>query len=285
MKRLGLIFLFFVGIIVQIQSQTEVTPEHDVMQIVNQFGRYIQAKDSLQIAHISSSNMAIALAYLNADSLQILGDQFNDLFAHSWLEKKYQYVPQVDIRSSFAMVYGYFIAKDTTGMVKCGTDHYQLIKLNGTWKVFEFSETVYDECKTIKGKNQELKEINKTLNTWHGLGAVGDTSYFDYFAGGSFYLGTDPKEVWSIEAFKNFALPYFRRGSAWSFKNKSRNVHLGDYGHYAWFDEKLDTWMGLCRGTGVMEKQVDGWRIKHYSLTVLVPNSKIKEYVKMINPQ
>jgi hypothetical protein len=183
------------------------------------------------------------------------------------------------------MVYGYFIAKDTTGMVKCGTDHYQLIKLNGTWKVFEFSETVYDECKTIKGKNQELKEINKTLNTWHGLAAVGDTSYFDYFAGGSFYLGTDPKEVWSIEAFKNFALPYFRRGSAWSFKNKSRNVHLGDYGHYAWFDEKLDTWMGLCRGTGVMEKQVDGWRIKHYSLTVLVPNSKIKEYVKMINPQ
>ena len=39
MKRLGLIFLFFVGIIVQIQSQTEVTPEHDVMQIVNQFKR------------------------------------------------------------------------------------------------------------------------------------------------------------------------------------------------------------------------------------------------------
>ncbi|MBN2236364.1 MAG: nuclear transport factor 2 family protein, partial [Bacteroidales bacterium] len=74
------------------------------------------------------------------------------------------------------------------------------------------------------------------------------------------------------------------RGNAWNFKKKSRNVFLGDYGHYAWFDETLDTWMGLCRGTGVMEKNTKGqWLIKHYSLTVLVPNDKIKEYVFLLN--
>jgi len=284
-KLFSVVLIGLMSLLSQAQSVLEFTREHQVLSVVKDFGRAVQNKDSLLLYQNALPELTVTLARLKENNRFVVCNQSDSLFMFSWHRKNYQYVPQLDVRAPFAMVYGYFIAEDNSGMTKCGMDHYQLIKINGVWKVFEFSETVYDQCKNSDEKDRELQEINETLDTWHGLAAVGDTTYFDTFAEGSFYLGTDPKEVWTIQEFKDFALPYFRRGSAWSFKNKSRNVRLGDYGHYAWFDEKLDTWMGLCRGTGVMEKQVDGWRIKHYSLTVLVPNSKIKDYVKMINPE
>lgn len=129
------------------------------------------------------------------------------------------------------------------------------------------------------------RAIHHMLDDWHGLAAVGDSTYFDHFDENSFYLGTDAKEVWGLQEFKDFALPHFRKGSAWSFKKKNRNIYLGKYGHYAWVDETLDTWMGLCRGTGVLEKQGDEWVIMHYSLTVLVSNKIIKDYVKLLENQ
>ena len=128
-----------------------------------------------------------------------------------------------------------------------------------------------------------VKDINRLLDDWHGAAAVGDSSYFDYFDEDSYYLGTDCKEVWTLQQFKDYAMPSFRRGSAWSFKKKKRHVFLGKYGHYAWVDETLDTWMGLCRGTGVLEKLDDRWVIKHYSLSVLVSNEIIYDYVKMLD--
>lgn len=128
----------------------------------------------------------------------------------------------------------------------------------------------------------EKKRVNSLLNEWHGLAAVGDSTYFEFFDENSFYLGTDSKEIWSLQQFKDFALPHFRKGSAWSFKTKERHVFLGDYGHYAWFNEILDTWMGLCRGTGVLEKKDNKWKIKQYSLTILVPNKKINQYLKIL---
>ncbi|MBN1651962.1 MAG: nuclear transport factor 2 family protein [Bacteroidales bacterium] len=133
-------------------------------------------------------------------------------------------------------------------------------------------------------KEQEIRVINRVLDSWHERASVADTTYFQLFAPNAMYLGSDPKEIWTVKKFKELYMSYFLRGNAWNFKMKSRRVYLGDFGHYAWFDETLDTWMGLCRGTGVMEKVASGkWRIKHYSLTVLVPNDKIKEYVNMLN--
>ena len=147
--------------------------------------------------------------------------------------------------------------------------------------VFVFMFSTNTESQNNHDKDA-IHEINQALDEWHGLAAVGDSAYFDFFDEDSFYLGTDKKEVWSMQEFKDFALPHFRKGSAWNFKTKSRNVYLGKYGHYAWIDETLDTWMGLCRGTAVLEKQENGWIIKHYSLSVLVPNKIIKEYINLL---
>ncbi|MBS9766494.1 MAG: nuclear transport factor 2 family protein [Flavobacteriaceae bacterium] len=47
----------------------------------------------------------------------------------------------------------------------------------------------------------------------------------------------------------------------------------------AWFDELLDTWMGICRGSGVLEKTAKGWKIRHYVLSVTVPNEDTQKVV------
>jgi len=141
---------------------------------------------------------------------------------------------------------------------------------------------VYAQSET-RSKEQKIRSINRVLDSWHERASVADTTYFEMFAENAMYLGTDAKEIWTTQEFENLYKSYFVRGHAWNFKKKDRNVYLGDYGHYAWVDETLDTWMGLCRGTAVMEKNKSGqWRIKHYSLTLLVPNAVIKDYVNLL---
>ena len=49
----------------------------------------------------------------------------------------------------------------------------------------------------------------------------------------------------------------------------------------AWFDELLDTWMQLCRGSGVAVKTPDGWKIAHYVLSLTMPNDTIQEAIAL----
>lgn len=72
------------------------------------------------------------------------------------------------------------------------------------------------------------------------------------------YIGADKTELWSKEQFQAFAKPYFDAGKAWSFKVVSRNIYFSKTGDVAWFDELLNTWMGVCRGSGVLEKKQFG---------------------------
>ena len=45
-------------------------------------------------------------------------------------------------------------------------------------------------------------------------------------------------------------------------------------GDVRWFDEILfNEKLGNCRGTGVIELINNEWKIAHYALTMLVPNS------------
>lgn len=147
---------------------------------------------------------------------------------------------------------------------------------------FVFVSGVFAQSETDT-KEQELRSINRVLDRWHERAAVADTAYFDLFAPDAMYLGTDSKEIWTVQQFKDLYIDFFKRGTAWNFKKKKRDIYLGDFGHYAWADETLDTWMGLCRGNAVMEKDAQGkWKIKYYSLTVLVPNEVIKDYVTLL---
>ena len=97
-------------------------------------------------------------------------------------------------------------------------------------------------------------------------------TYFERYTPDAVFLGTDKAERWSMEEFKTYAEPAFADGNGWTYEVVERNWE-GD-GQTRWFDEILfNEKLGHCRGTGVVQ-QIDGeWKIVHYALTMLVPNS------------
>lgn len=131
--------------------------------------------------------------------------------------------------------------------------------------------------------DEKLKtSIHKLINNWHKAASNADfENYFKTMHDSSVFVGTDASEVWSKEDFKNFSKPYFDKGKAWSFKPLQRNIYLHSSNKIAWFDETLNTWMGVCRGSGVVEKINDTWIIKHYVLSITVPNEDIKSVIEI----
>lgn len=124
--------------------------------------------------------------------------------------------------------------------------------------------------------------LNNLMDRWHLAASEADSmTYFDLMADDAYYIGTDSAEVWTKQEFLQFASPYFAKGKAWDFTKTSRHVHVDEDAQIAWFDEMLDTWMGPCRGSGVIQKMGDQWKIKHYVLSVTVENEDIQSYIKI----
>ena len=97
-------------------------------------------------------------------------------------------------------------------------------------------------------------------------------TYFARYIPSAVFLGTDKTERWTIGEFKTYAKPAFADGHGWTYKVIERNWE-GD-GDVRWFDEILfNEKLGHCRGTGVVKLIDNEWKIAHYSLTMLVPNS------------
>lgn len=134
-------------------------------------------------------------------------------------------------------------------------------------------------------KAQEKEQIYLFLDEWHK--AAADANYEKYFAAmdeKSIFIGTDATENWSKPAFQAFAKPYFDKGKAWNFKTLERHIYLSPDKKMAWFDELLDTQMKICRGSGVLILTDGQWKIKHYVLSMTVPNDNTDEVVKVKAP-
>ena len=134
----------------------------------------------------------------------------------------------------------------------------------------------------LKAQDEEKKEITRVLDGWHMAAAIADyEAYFSKMTSDGVFIGTDAEENWSVEAFKAFSKPYFDQGKAWSFAALERHIYLSEDGSYAWFDELLDTWMQLCRGSGVLRKEGGQWKIAHYVLSMTVPNDNANEIIAL----
>ena len=124
--------------------------------------------------------------------------------------------------------------------------------------------------------------INNLLNTFHQSAAEADEArYFACLDSNAVFIGTDATERWDKTSFQAWAKPYFERGQAWSFTAVDRNITIDVTGRMAWFDELLDTQMKLCRGSGVLEKTAEGWKIKQYVLSMTIPNSLVNTVVRL----
>lgn len=120
------------------------------------------------------------------------------------------------------------------------------------------------------------EKINRLLNSWHDAAAKADfENYFNKMAVESVFIGTDPSENWNKPAFMAWSKPYFDKGKAWNFSTLERNIFLAEDCRLAWFDELLETQMGICRGSGVVAFEDGEWKIKHYVLSIEIPNENV----------
>lgn len=124
-------------------------------------------------------------------------------------------------------------------------------------------------CKSVKLASSD--EVSEIIDSWHAAAATANfTDYFDLMTTDAIFIGTDATENWTRKEFQQYSKPYFDKGKAWSFTSLQRNVYYVQ--DVIYFDELLDTQMGICRGSGVLKKENGTYKIAHYVLSIAVPN-------------
>jgi len=145
--------------------------------------------------------------------------------------------------------------------------------------------TVFGQAKKPQTPVDHKKSINLLLDTWHKDAAEANfKNYFDALTDDSIFIGTDATENWNKTAFQAFAKPIFDKGKAWNFTTLERNIYFSSDKKTAWFDELLDTQMKICRGSGVLVFTNGKWKIKHYVLSMTVPNDNVDQVVEIKAP-
>ena len=162
----------------------------------------------------------------------------------------------------------------------CGIDSWEMIRVHGEWKISQLTDTRRKgNCTT---EDDERKKIDSLINLWHRAAATADEdAFFGFMTKEAIYIGTDSTERWRRDELREWSKVYFDKNSAWDFTPLSRNITFGSP-DIAWFDELLDTWMGVCRSTGVLEKIEGEWKLVHYQLSLTLPNDKLDDFRKLI---
>jgi hypothetical protein len=126
------------------------------------------------------------------------------------------------------------------------------------------------------------KEVDSLLNLWHHHAAVSNLKgYMSLLDSNSTYIGTDATEIWSKSEFYSFCKPYFDKQTTWDFKTIKRNIKFNNDSTVAWFNELLDTKMGICRGSGTLLKTKNKWELQQYVLSATIPNENMNEVEKI----
>lgn len=137
----------------------------------------------------------------------------------------------------------------------------------------------------LNAQSKETIQINTLLDNWHKAAAeVRFEAYFNALAEESIFIGTDATENWNKKQFMAFAKPFFDKGKAWNFTALERHIYFSVDKKIAWFDELLNTQMKICRGSGVLIKEGKVWKIKHYVLSMTIPNDNVNEVIKIKAP-
>ncbi|MCD4696383.1 MAG: nuclear transport factor 2 family protein [Bacteroidales bacterium] len=136
----------------------------------------------------------------------------------------------------------------------------------------------------VYSQNERIQEIDHFISSWHNAAAENNQDiYFNMIDENGIYIGTDSTEIWTKQEFYDWSTPHFEKGKTWNFTANSRNIYTSDDGQMAWFDELVDYGKGTLRGSGILIKRHDGWKILHYVLSLPVPNEKFMEVMEVVN--
>ena len=131
----------------------------------------------------------------------------------------------------------------------------------------------------------EKQQLAIVIDQWHKAASDANfKTYFELMTDDAIFIGTDANEYWNKQEFQNYVKPHFDKGKAWSFTALERHVYFDTAGKTAWFDELLDTQMKICRGSGVLVKVGNQWKIQHYVLSMTVPNETSKSVITIKAP-
>ena len=216
-------------------------------------------------------------------------------FMRRAIAKNYQYDEQlwsfqVSREDNLATVwaeYTMFVPAPPT-VSHCGVNTFTLAQTApGRWQIINLADTRrQDNCLTAPTDSTAVAQVHRFMNDWHLAAATADeTVFFGLMAEDAIYLGTDASERWLRDELRTWSAEYFKRDKAWDFKPYNRQLYWSDNQRMVWFEEMLDTWMGTCRGSGVLVRQGAGWVLKHYDLAVMVPNDVIKDFIQLVETQ
>lgn len=134
-------------------------------------------------------------------------------------------------------------------------------------------------CSPVQAQG-DTAAIAAVLDGFHAAAAEGDWQvYFNYFSADAVFLGTDKTERWPKAEFQSYA----SGSDGWVYHPLQRHINLTPDGNSAWFDELLDSVSyGDARGTGVLIKTSEGWKISQYHLTFPIPNPLARDITNQI---
>lgn len=281
-NKLVLILLFAQGFSVLTFAQQ--TIDSEVEETVKQFFNFMKKGDIAQLDSLLLDEVILTTITSSSRKNEI---QSKVQFLNS-VKLVSEKIPDTEERISnlnirydqdlavVSAAYSFFIERKFS---HCGLDVLVLAKKNGKWKIASIYDTRHkDTC-----DDSTEDDINKFLNNWHLAAAKADENiFFSSMASNGIYIGTDATERWTRDEMQIWSKKYFDRESAWDFKPIERKINFSSDRKTAWFNETLNTWMGVCRGSGILIKSGESWKIQQYHLSVTVPNDLIEGFVKLV---
>jgi hypothetical protein len=277
MNRLTLFFFLFCCRVIEAQN-----PE----QLVNSFFKSMSDRDTVALKKFFTKNATLQTSTFNKIFQPQIGNSptLNFIstigkFPKGALDERISNIKVNEFPNvaSVSMDYAFYLNGKFSHQ---GVNLFSFLKEGKDWKI----ASIVDSRSSFKTKKEEMiSQTDYLLDFWHAAAAKADSaSFFGLMHDESIYVGTDSFEVWDKPSYLKFAAPYFAKGKAWSFTKASRNIRVEEALNLVWFDEVLNTWMGLCRGSGFLIPDESGnLKIKHYVLSVIIPNDKIYDVMKV----
>lgn len=270
-----------------VQAQDEVA----IREVIHQLQQGIQTKNTAILSDILLPNAQLTSIIEEKEGLApkvmlYSKSEFINDFGQAKklnIEERMQNI-QLSINGDFASATSDYSFHVNGKQTHCGTNFFHFYKIDKQWKIASMTDTRKKNGCPEKSPIQKKKELDQLIGQWHLAAAQADEdTFFGMMTEDGIYIGTDETEYWYRDELRSWAQSAFDRASAWDFKKISRNIYFSSDGNTAWWDEKLNTWMGVCRGSGVLSKTTDGWKIRHYHLAVTLPNDKVKRFIKLVN--
>jgi len=290
MKYLSILLIIAYTSTLSAQAPTYISAEQAVIKTIQTLFDGMRAGDSTMLRSVLHPSAHMQSSFTNKDGLAVLREGSVDKWVQSvgtphdkiYDEKIWSYKVRVDDNLASAWTdYSFFLGEQFS---HCGVNAFHLVNTVDGWKISHITDTRRRE-NCLKETPNAQKDINQLLDAWHAAAATADEDiFFGSMTADGIYIGTDATERWLRDELKEWSKEYFEGDSAWDFTPLNREVYLDADGEIAWFEESLDTWMGECRASGVLTQTKEGWKIKHYHLSVTIPNDNVDQFLPIATP-